>query len=58
MVRPAASAELKFDSVRCGSEIFQLACESIDAAYFPAFAASRALCEAARKRGEPPFGGD
>jgi hypothetical protein len=36
----------------------EVACESIDPAYFPAFAASRALCEAARKRGEPPFGGD
>jgi hypothetical protein len=36
----------------------EVACESIDPAYFPAFATSRALCEAARKRGEPPFGGD
>jgi hypothetical protein len=43
-----------------GQEPFDVecACESLDPQYFPAFAASRDLCEAARARKEPAFGGD
>jgi hypothetical protein len=36
----------------------ECACESLDPASSPASPAPRALCDAARKRGEPTFGGD
>ena len=36
----------------------ECACESLDPAFSPASPAPRALCDAARKRGEPGIGGD